>query len=295
MKVRFQLWRQDAAEWAAENPVLLKDEPGVEEDTGSWKFGDGHTAWNDLPYSSAGGSGAPGLSAYQVAVANGFVGTQLQWLASLQGEDGLDGLDGVDGDDSTVPGPPGPAGSGSRFNLEGQYGFVAASGDPADQKGQSTIAGFFLTRIWVPAGKPINGLWVPITTAGTRNANPAGSCLILYDDSGNLIDHTPIDDDLFTLPFDSGWRGGDLIGGEVAAEDTGRFVYVTALVKGYSTPPSCFYVSSFEWGSNFSFTPAGQQTHRRSMYNNGETQILESFDPASYGTVSGWTPLYGIS
>ncbi|MGH6996940.1 MAG: hypothetical protein ACREEO_02050, partial [Phenylobacterium sp.] len=33
------------------------------------------------------GSG-PGASAYQVAVANGFVGTEVAWLASLKGEDG---------------------------------------------------------------------------------------------------------------------------------------------------------------------------------------------------------------
>lgn len=32
------------------------------------------------------GLGAQGLSAYQIAVANGFVGTETQWLASLQGD-----------------------------------------------------------------------------------------------------------------------------------------------------------------------------------------------------------------
>ena len=30
--------------------------------------------------------GEPGLSAYQIAVANGFVGTEAQWLASLEGD-----------------------------------------------------------------------------------------------------------------------------------------------------------------------------------------------------------------
>lgn len=35
-----------------------------------------------------GDPGPPGLSAYQVAVANGFVGTEAQWLASLQGPAG---------------------------------------------------------------------------------------------------------------------------------------------------------------------------------------------------------------
>lgn len=40
-----------------------------------------------------GDDGAPGLSAYQVAIANGFVGTEVEWLASLHGTDGADGGD----------------------------------------------------------------------------------------------------------------------------------------------------------------------------------------------------------
>lgn len=36
--------------------------------------------------------GPAGLSAYQVAVAEGFVGTELEWLAFLQGADGADGV-----------------------------------------------------------------------------------------------------------------------------------------------------------------------------------------------------------
>lgn len=38
-----------------------------------------------------GPKGDPGLSAYQVAVADGFVGTEVQWLASLVGPQGLKG------------------------------------------------------------------------------------------------------------------------------------------------------------------------------------------------------------
>lgn len=37
--------------------------------------------------SDVGVAGAPGKSAYQLAVQNGFVGTEIEWLASLQGED----------------------------------------------------------------------------------------------------------------------------------------------------------------------------------------------------------------
>lgn len=39
-------------------------------------------------------AGAPGASAYEVAVANGFVGTELEWLASLEGADGGGGTGG---------------------------------------------------------------------------------------------------------------------------------------------------------------------------------------------------------
>lgn len=44
-----------------------------------------------------GAKGDPGDSAYQVAVANGFVGTQAEWLASLEGAVGPQGPAGVDG------------------------------------------------------------------------------------------------------------------------------------------------------------------------------------------------------
>lgn len=41
-------------------------------------------------------TGEPGASAYQIAVDNGFVGTEAAWLASLDGTDGIDGTDGTD-------------------------------------------------------------------------------------------------------------------------------------------------------------------------------------------------------
>jgi hypothetical protein len=43
-----------------------------------------------------GPKGDDGDSAYQLAVSNGFVGTEVEWLASLQGADGIDGEDGAD-------------------------------------------------------------------------------------------------------------------------------------------------------------------------------------------------------
>jgi hypothetical protein len=60
-----------------------------------------------------GGGGEPGpegKSAYDVAVENGFLGTETQWLLSLKGEPGPKGDKGDPGADSIVPGPKGDKG-----------------------------------------------------------------------------------------------------------------------------------------------------------------------------------------
>ena len=43
--------------------------------------------------------GSAGKSAYQIAVDNGFIGTESEWLATLKGSDGTDGTDGAPGAD----------------------------------------------------------------------------------------------------------------------------------------------------------------------------------------------------
>lgn len=50
LNVRISLFGATAAKWTEKNPVLLADEIGRERDTGKIKFGDGITAWKDLPY-----------------------------------------------------------------------------------------------------------------------------------------------------------------------------------------------------------------------------------------------------
>jgi len=83
--VIIQLRRGTASEWTAANPVLAQGEMGVETDTLKVKIGNGSSNWASLPYFT---QGAAGQSAYQIAVANGFVGTQAEWLASLEGATG---------------------------------------------------------------------------------------------------------------------------------------------------------------------------------------------------------------
>jgi hypothetical protein len=53
MLKRYRKRRDTAANWTAENPILLSGEEGYETNTRKSKTGDGTTAWNSLPYSSA--------------------------------------------------------------------------------------------------------------------------------------------------------------------------------------------------------------------------------------------------
>jgi len=46
------------------------------------------------PQGSPGSDGAPGKTAYEIALENGFIGTQQEWLTSLVGHNGSDGAPG---------------------------------------------------------------------------------------------------------------------------------------------------------------------------------------------------------
>ncbi len=80
------LWNVDTQAW--QNIGSLQGPPGpAGADGGPGKDG------------SPGSAGADGESAYQIAVDNGFEGTEEEWLASLHGADGPAGADGTDGTD----------------------------------------------------------------------------------------------------------------------------------------------------------------------------------------------------
>jgi len=74
-----------------------------------------------------GSPGADGKSAYQIAVANGFSGTESDWLASLKG---ADGKDGSGGGGSSVSLPPG------MMQLKGAWD--ASANSPALRPGAET-------------------------------------------------------------------------------------------------------------------------------------------------------------
>lgn len=78
-----------------------------------------------------GPAGADGKSAFQIAVDNGFAGTEAQWLASLVGADGTAGADGAqgpagaDGAAGSI-GPQGPQGPAGANGSEGKSAFQVA-------------------------------------------------------------------------------------------------------------------------------------------------------------------------
>lgn len=80
--------------------------------------------------SGPGSQGPPGESAYEIAVDNGFVGTEQEWLASLKGPQGQAGPPGPKGD----PGEQGPQGEA------GPQGNIGPTG-PQGPKGQAGESG----------------------------------------------------------------------------------------------------------------------------------------------------------
>ena len=133
MATTIQLRRDTAANWTSVNPVLAQGEIGVEFGSpAKFKIGDGSTAWSGLAYqggSSGGGTGtgADGLSAYQIAVNNGFVGNEAAWLLSLKGATGATGAAGGAGATGATGATGGTGAAGaSAYQIAVNNGFVGS-------------------------------------------------------------------------------------------------------------------------------------------------------------------------
>lgn len=75
------------------------------------------------PPGPAGSDGSPGASAYELAVAQGFTGTESEWLASLQGPQGEQGPQGIQGEQ-------GPQGDQGERNPAGATTYVVSPNAP---------------------------------------------------------------------------------------------------------------------------------------------------------------------
>jgi len=131
--------------------------------------------------------GSEGSSAYEIAVANGFVGTVDEWLTSLEGKDGRSssgskGATGAKGDtglqgDQGVQGATGPAGPTIRSDRD--FGISTAAGYGYSMDGRNT-----LVASWsLPANS--SGVWSYTVVLRTYNFDPynEGYCSLYVKDS----------------------------------------------------------------------------------------------------------------
>lgn len=157
-----------------------------------------------------GGGGEPGppgpagASAYEIAVENGFVGTEAEWLASLEGPAGAQGMEGPAGDPGPAgaDGAEGPAGADgdSAYQVAVDNGFVGTEAEwlvslvgpegPAGAQGIQGPAG--ADGAQGPAGpQGIQGVAGPEGPQGEQGpvgaTGPAGGGLV-PDEYGNLTD-----------------------------------------------------------------------------------------------------------
>jgi len=104
--------------------------------------------------------GTDGASAYQIAVANGFIGTEQQWLLSLVGPVGPVGPLGPEGPAGPA-GPAGPTGVQGVQGLQGEQGDAGPAG-PVGPQGEQGVQGEI--GITGPAG--VAGPVGPVGPAG---------------------------------------------------------------------------------------------------------------------------------
>jgi hypothetical protein len=108
---RFKLRGGPAAEWSQKNPTLADREPGIETDSGYWKFGDGVTPWNDLGYANLRQGDVLTIASQTTDQKLEPILTRVEFLERNGGGGGGDGtggvtwhgyLDGLGEDDHTI-------------------------------------------------------------------------------------------------------------------------------------------------------------------------------------------------
>lgn len=122
----------------------------------------------------SGGTGEDGASAYEVAVADGFTGTETEWLASLQGPTGPEGPQGTQG-------PVGPSGP------EGEQGETGPKGDTG---ATIVVLGNYPTKADLdaahPTGKTGDGYTVPDPVTGLKHLWAWDSVNEEWEDIGQI-------------------------------------------------------------------------------------------------------------
>ena len=110
------------------------------------------------PAGSNGTNGINGQSAYEIAVTNGYIGTEAQWLTSLQGATGAQGPIGLTG----ATGAQGPTGLTGATGATGPTGPQGPAGN--DGQGGVTTAG---TNVTITGSGTVSDPYVVNANGGT--------------------------------------------------------------------------------------------------------------------------------
>ncbi|WP_297095616.1 hypothetical protein [uncultured Draconibacterium sp.] len=236
----------------------------IAQDTGHGWVWDGST-WNDVGQIQGpqGDTGNTGASAYQVAVANGFTGTEAEWLASLEGTDGTNGTNGTDGADGA----------------DGDDGLSAY--EVAVQNGFSGTEAEWLASLKGDDGDP--GLITVDTTCGDEQiTNTTDIIAILDTTSGPYTNSDNVDSVVASL---NSWFSayqtanpdfqGNLYIGKNNVED-----YVAWLPQLRTN-----YASGFVWISGYEMTAnAGSEVFLICFVNESNPSYHDSTTPAAADT-----------
>lgn len=168
------LWDVDTAAWT--NIGSLQGPPGP---AGQ----DGEQGKDGAP----GPAGADGESAYQIAVDNGFTGTETEWLASLKGADGDPGPAGADG----AAGTPGTDGKTA-------YQYAVDGGYTGTEEQFRALMG---TGPWLPLSGTAAAA-TKLAAARTIQTDLAGTSAVSFDGTGNVTPGVT-----GTLPVSKGGTG----------------------------------------------------------------------------------------
>lgn len=167
------------------------------------------------------------------------------------------------------------------------YGFFTATTPIETVNAESTLLnGNFFARVFIPAGRAINavaGIVAQVGTVGVGGAN----CFAVYDDTGTLVASTPADNNLWA---NLGWAIGEF-SSPIPAQATDRFVYVTGIVAGYSSPPYIAYDNVSQ--QSLLYGGYNMPNHRRAFYGNNTT-VMSSISPVTYGSDSNYLPFYAL-
>lgn len=202
------------------------------------------------------------------------------------GSTGPTGATGPKGD----TGDTGPAGASApitdSYPVE-ETGFIATSCRLTDGLIKSNM-GPFVTRMLVPAGKPINKVWLPVTLE-TPAIVTGTSIFGIYDDNGNFIEETNNDPNLFV---DIGWRGLSLLS-QIPAQDENRFIHVYSCMTNVSA--GVVYAHPREVDNIPKFFDGIRTNRRRSWALPPDSSLPSTIDLVTGGTTYAYLLIVALS